>query len=476
MKGNMTVCAAPMITDRKLMAWARQRLPWKPPQAYDRVVQMGSAAQWFFKTDVLALANEHCRQLHGIDLIAETLAIPHLSCGDCVILLALPLGRGDDSPFRSATIWPLRWQQDTNHHPILPSPLKQQADRVIQVLLDSKYLKSQNWGLRFSFDDWSKHLDLSDLPGSFDSAFFALAVGLTLAENGIIPKRDVIVTAGWNENSGAAPVDELQEKLRLAQQLGVTKVYLPDQCMEQADQICDSLGGPHPELRQMPMATPRSGAAFRDLLVPILEELALPPDRHAPKNARTFYFLTIPDHSAARRYYRSRIRDDVIERLSSTIHKQFSKPFTYFVSIASASFDLSVILARAVNPQHVMLLYDSSNATEAEEIVRELRGLHGSTSVEVKGFVDEQYDDLRAKFLYYVREFLGDGNPEHLVIDVTSGKTVWKFALHNAAPPNAMALCCQSQFDPKTRRPIPFTEELYFWRIGRCSELTFGEL
>ncbi|GIW90063.1 MAG: hypothetical protein KatS3mg109_0495 [Pirellulaceae bacterium] len=455
------------ITYQELCCWAGDDCSHlKPAQAYDRVVRLGEIAGWFFKPEVLQLANQHYQRIAGKALMPQPSHLDEMRSGECAILLLVKLNGSPNGPFLPVTLWRVRWEKEQQHDPHLPVELRRLADRVIEQLAKTGSLTCRQWGLRFGQESWSERVDLSELPGTFDSAFFSLAAGLVLAEHGIRPRHDVLATGTWDEKDGCCGVDGLDLKVERAAQLGARLLFVPETQSESAAKIVENLPCPGLTICGIPQRISRSGVELRESLYPLFEALAVPPDRDSSAEARSFYFLSVQDETTARDYYRKHIRPDIVENVCRFVKSRKLQHVTHFVSLVSHGFDLAVIWAAALKPENILLLCESRSWRLVDELRTELQRADIQAPIQADRFDEGDYDHLLVSFRSSLQRFLGPATSSQLAVDITSGKVIWKFALHNAAPVGAVALCCLSDFHSQTRRPKPFTERPDCWPIG----------
>ena len=135
---------------------------------------------------------------------------------------------GAVSPFRPAPVLPLFWAKG-RQSPELPEGLAE-LSRNVAGNAELKEIAGEGadidgWALQpdFPYDisDWD------DFIQTWDSAWGALAGGLTLARLSLRAQPDVAISAAWGEG-GLIPVEETRKKTISAKQAGVRHLFLPD--------------------------------------------------------------------------------------------------------------------------------------------------------------------------------------------------------------------------------------------------------
>ncbi|MDR1613875.1 MAG: hypothetical protein LBT97_14020, partial [Planctomycetota bacterium] len=146
--------------------------------------------------------------------------------GTAHVLVSLK-GKEPDSPLRDAVILPLRWQERTGGVSPLPPRLLEFSRQVAGDgelrELSGKAGPPGSWTLRpdFPYDiaDWDEVVE------TWDSAWGALAGGLTLARLGLRTDPGVMISASW-KNGALRVVGNAEAKARAAREVGVRRLYL----------------------------------------------------------------------------------------------------------------------------------------------------------------------------------------------------------------------------------------------------------
>ncbi len=256
---------------------------------------------------------------------------------------------------------------------------------------------------------------------SWDSAWVPIAIGLLSAEGGWPVRAGVLSTGAWSAEAGLGPVGYVQEKVRLAMELGARQLLLPRLNCEEAQRVLRSNGGSTLEL--VPL---RHGCVrFREVVSPVFGQLPVPPAVGCNEQDQVDYVKALVNYGQLRRaaqYY----REAVMPRVASRLRHEWLEATgiatpDMLVTIASASPVAACYSISACRPRSVLLLHDRSMARKAEEIQQMVDMLDlGSERPRIQTIAASDRDDLLRRIRQLERpSLLSTDGP--LVVDLTPG-------------------------------------------------------
>lgn len=439
-----------------------------PRQAYEMAVTLQSIAPWWLNSDVLRLANDHACRLFGRGDALWALP-PRLAnhLGVCGVIVTSSCNRSSNGLcLRDAFVIPLQWCRGQPHDNRLPENLLSLAERL-ESLIRADFLRNRSgssqasWGLRFADDKWPEIVDFHSIDATFDSAAVPLAAALFSAFLGIHCHTTVWASGAWTDEGGVQVVDGLKEKMQCAQDLRGEVFFVPAQQLREAEALQAQLAN-STHLEICPLAV---SSRIYDALRPLLARLWLPPGHDQSRDARVNYFLHVHDEQDARHYYRTCILTEVVDQARRWLPTEHKYRFSHFVTIVSQGYDLPLLLAWIFQPQHVLLLHDAGMKQRAWELLEHFQSLHFPGRVTAAEFSGLERHRLLDQFQRTLAKFLEGYESERLLVDITSGMTLQKLALYDSLPRGAWAVCCQTQQDRLSRRPIPLTERYELWQV-----------
>jgi len=213
------------LDNQVLAEAARLVRPWTPSRALELAYKFGPAASWMLHPDLIRTALQDpsfpsADRAHTERFLSEPL-LP-TDKGACnPIFVAVPAHLGVDqdalrkSALREAFFLPLEWRQASEDDSGLPPELIALARRVRQDLG-----LTTGWSLWRNASTGLRRVDLSGLKPTCDSAWASLYVGLRLVRDGLRPKANVAVSAGWQSDEGVKEIGGIGEKCAVAKAFG----------------------------------------------------------------------------------------------------------------------------------------------------------------------------------------------------------------------------------------------------------------
>jgi hypothetical protein len=434
-------------------------LPCRPRSALEAAVGLGCLAAWWLRPEVLQAAVRLQPEW------ASSWARPNRpsELGRCFLLL---VNRDPERLrlLRPAFLFPVRWLAGAGHAPGLPAGLRRLADQVVKDRPHDPGGKVA-WDLHLAFGAGQEDLNLSGLDMSFDSAWAPLAAGLLLAGQGIATSCDVWATGTWDRYSGVGLVEGLAAKLDLAREYRSGHFFLPLPQRHEAEEWVQknaAAAGP-----QLGFLRPDERGRQREVLRPLLTELGMPPDEHAPLATRGRYFALLPgDHPRAYPYYRETILPEVVVRLRRLREERWPdwRP-SHLVTILSTSEELVPLAARALAVSHVLVCYTPDGekgrlSTAAGRIRADLEAR--GVACTLTPFRDGSPLEIETSLRPHVQAFTADIDPKNAVLDMTPGKKPMTLALERLAPPDSWLVYWKHE-QLGDRRPDPGHEDIERW-------------
>ncbi len=284
--------------------------------------------------------------------------------GSCWVVFVKP--EGSWPGLKPVFVLPFVWRRGGDHWH-LSATLRAEADRAraaVYAESNSELGEQQNWGLRPNFGG-TQDVDLSGLDDVLapPSGWAALAAGLIVAIDGGTPDRTVWASAAWKPNGGIDEVGSLLEKAEFAAARGATEFYVP------TDQFHTVPSLPNLSIIGIRINTVKVRDALNDYtarldavpVAPVLTDDAVDTDATAVAFERCVqYHLRHPKSDQRRPDFE---RDFYWTHLDPTILRKCRRsvpdggPMTHLVTIVSGNPEVTCLVAEALGPKNVLLLY-----------------------------------------------------------------------------------------------------------------------
>jgi hypothetical protein len=422
------------------------RLP-TPSEAAKLKQDLRPLGDFWLRPDVLAAAAEHIRVQYGCDAASQAPPEPRRSRksrGGCWVLLA---SSDPGHPLlRDAFVLPLEWRRGGQHSQGLPRGLADEAERILTAV------GIEGLSLHLQAELEATGGSLEKIPFGYESAWAALAAGAIIFDRGGENFGDVLVSAAWQPEQGAAVatptghlshVNGIAAKVEAAAAHGARLLFLPRANEEEARTSAAALGPTAAgiELRFIESTTAKLGDALRA----ILTELESPPTRRDGWgfDHRAKYHLRLPK-VRAEQYYVAELVDDVVDRLMPHVQEdERLRKISRFVLVASESPGGALLLTKLFDPVEVLIVHDDK-LPGGQPVVTELAGRLRSLarrdgeSRQVRTVGIAAGNDFETRVKRSVGEWIAGEDPERIFVDVTLGHRDFLFALLEAAPPGAV--------------------------------------
>lgn len=356
------------------------------PEAWKRVPEAG------VNPDIRALARRTPKR-----------ALPEGKDGPASVFYAFndaSLNSRPESPLiMDAFVLPLQWREGVPSHTRLPESLLKLADRVVQMVQDSRKC-TQTWGLHFhpcvKYPDPFMHL--FGVCDTSESAWASLTGSLVTLTEGREVKPGVAASAAWDD--GLRPVNDLGKKIECAKAFGVEAFFTsPYEAFDDGAGIRKTL-----RVEQDPLKA----------LSPYLVALGAPPklSEGADYDARLRYANLLEDvHDKEFERY-------LIENVIPTIvdGKQPDNEGVDALVLLVSKPSTAVMTLHLVKPTHALMLYSNETVKDAD-LVKD--GISGLDSMSAQSVTFDDPSEIPAK----LREFFGQ-IPEGAkkAVDITGGK------------------------------------------------------
>ncbi|MHB1556524.1 MAG: hypothetical protein ACYC61_03470 [Isosphaeraceae bacterium] len=378
-------------------------------------MRLGDLGRWILRAEVFEYARTDLEGLGPTSIPPDDWGSPTCvpAVGACWVM-AVNRNRGPESLLRPCLVLPLQWREQDEHSPLLPRGLTDLAREIFTSLSDEARIAVSRWklhpGPRSGLDDF----DLSEMAMDARSAWAPLSAGLLLATDGIAPDTSVWATGGWDEKQGISEVGGLEDKLRMAAECRARTVFVPSAQLGAATEWKARLGEPV-EILGFPGAggKPSPREALRDYLA----RLGVRPDPGQAFEVRSRYYGLQTDSEIRRQFYVENLLPELADYYRSLLPRD-CRP-SHLVTIASDSPELMVLLARAIQAEHCLILYTEDKGKRLNFARNAIERDLLRCKVQARQFTNG--DGMRDEINTHVECFLSKVHPSRVLFDLTPG-------------------------------------------------------
>lgn len=385
-----------------------------PRGASELAFDLRGFATWFLSPETLDLA-ARAAGVHRIFREAWRRR-PSLAMGPgvCSILFVLSERERERFPWARRTFaLPLQWAARSAHDPCLPVSLHKLADRV-RLVVQAEHDTVAPYRLQLA--ECVAGLRFHDFALKPESGWAPLAGSLLALSGKAAVNARVWATGAWQE--GIVNVDDLADKVALAEDWDAAQLFVPQRQVESAEKLRRDV---RLLIRPLQQGQIKVGLALRDFL----RALEVPPPRSAPRADRRQYFMEKTDNEDKERYYYENLFPDILDscrELAARLPRP--APVRAFVTIISDGFELIPIALESLQPERTLMLFTKNyrdRFEKARDLVRRHTGFDPDDPCRVQPAVFDDTSDLLAGMKKAVAGFLGDVPAAECVLDLTGG-------------------------------------------------------
>ncbi len=464
-------------------------------RATETVHRLGELAFYMLVPQVLELAARHpdarVARLATVDPIPK-----HHRPGVCWGIFVNP--HPNRWPLlRPAFLLPFQWRRTEplsgrgKHSPRLPESVRGLADSIVTQL--AEHGKTGEIG---SIDHrWSLHWPdgvetlggdmLANLPLKPGSAWAALAGGLIVAALGGKPDPKILATGAWSNQKDGVPagivdVDSLDQKIKLAAEMGASQLFVPASQYHVAQQYANRRV-PKTNRHPLRIGTLDIGQATpRKALHALTSVLQVEPTENDSLETMAGYYLSARPRSRVSDFYRRRLAP----RLAKTHRKLLRDRFpevrpSHLVSVVSQSWELVELTVQLLtdaegeecrgNSLTDCLLFYTGDRPDLKAVAHRYVEWLGTRRITCRPAEIRFGKAMDSDIRIHLDSFLATVPPERVVFDLTPGFRLVLISLLRSAPAGSLLL---NWFNENVDgRGKPGTEYPQFWRVEEAMRL-----
>ena len=391
--------------------------------------QLGSLASWWLKEETFRQSGQ-----------AYTRPALLTGKGICHILLVRSPEMPEDSLFRKALIYPVRWEKRESHSPRIPQGLCDLADRIIHQLKeeinDSKndrVLKALSLDRSeiLSLDEWhlvpaeKDYPDLNNLNDCFtwESAWAPLTASLLLAAGNELPDPQVFGTGAWDfQGNWLKGIDGANDKMAVASEWGGKFLVLPP---DPAVYTKNNNG-------IKPIFFPGGKETMLETVCEYCNLLRKEPPDDATFEQCEEYYVRMPTYREPQDFYLRRIKKFLVDKTKNDLYKEGNNfSFDTLVTWVSRGAEVIDVTTETFTPRKLILLYTEGFEKEMN-MVKDRIGQN--TKTETDSYKHEGGYGRNELKQTLDRVFSNRDDSERILVDLTLGTVSMSLMLYDVAP------------------------------------------